>query len=381
MDKNIPLMLDSSTFKQVPKLNSQLFKELVKYTRVGIYKLYISEVIEREFITWIQTEAQGAFDMVTKATKSLNKYYEEPNILGLSLGSNLTVFAAENQINGVLKKVVNNWEEFKNKTNATVLPIDESHGKLVMNAYFSGEKPFDKIKNRSDIPDAFIYYSLLELLKSHEKVIFVTSDKRLLKNIQNEKIICFENISDLFSDGPSKLDDRYFNSLEDDNKVFTLFTIYEEEIQKKVKREIELSDLIEEIEEGLIDLVIGEYRNVSTDAVDLKVNINDIKNITELSFIVPFSASISHSVSSNATKAELSLLNDQRLINIEKNVNDNGDFEIDEKHYTLVNGHFSIAFENSNPSTWKEKKTPDHFWSEPEISEISVSVEDIQANA
>jgi len=42
MKTAIPLMLDSTVFKQVPKLNSQLFKELVKYTRVGIYKLYIS---------------------------------------------------------------------------------------------------------------------------------------------------------------------------------------------------------------------------------------------------------------------------------------------------------------------------------------------------
>ena len=67
-------MLDSTVFKQVPKLNSELFNELVKYTRANLYDLYISEIVEQEFVSWIRGEAQNAFDTVTKATKSLNKY-------------------------------------------------------------------------------------------------------------------------------------------------------------------------------------------------------------------------------------------------------------------------------------------------------------------
>lgn len=381
MKTAIPLMLDSTVFKQVPKLNSQLFKELVRYTRVGIYKLYISEVIEREFITWIKSEAQNSFDMVTKATKSLNKYHEEPNVFGIDLIFNPTVFTAENQINGILEKVVNNWEEFKNKTNAIVIPIHESHGKQVMDAYFNGDKPFNKIKNRFDIPDAFIYLGMKELLKNNEQVIFVTSDKKLLKNIHSEEIICFESISDLFSSGPSKLDDKYFNSLEKDNKNLVLLSIYEEEIHKKLIREIELSELIEEVFENLIDYVIGEYDDYSTSILDLKLETNEIKNISELSILVPFSAKISNAVTSVATKDELTSLNDQRLVNIEKNVTDNGDFEICEIYHSLVYGNFSIAFEGTDPSTWKDQKTSDHIWSEKEIKEISVSIENIQVKS
>ena len=160
--------------------------------------------------------------------------------------------------------------------------------------------------------------------------------------------------------------------------VLALFNIYEEEIHKKLTREIELSELIEEIEESLKDFVIGEYSDVSTNILDLKFKTGEIKNISELSILVPFLAKITHSVSSVATKDELSILNDQRLVNIEKNSNDNGDFEICEKHHSLVYGHFSIAFEDTDPSTWKEQKTSDHIWSEPEIKEISISIEDIQ---
>lgn len=115
MDKVIPLMLDSTVFKQVPKLNSELFNELVKYTRANLYSLYISEIVEQEFISWVRAEAQNSFDTVTKATKSLNKYYEEPSILGLDFGFNVTVIAAEGQINRILKKVTDNWVSFKEK--------------------------------------------------------------------------------------------------------------------------------------------------------------------------------------------------------------------------------------------------------------------------
>jgi len=71
MDKIIPIMLDSTVFKQVPKLNSQLFNELVKCIRANLYSLHISEIVEQEFLSWIKVEAQNSFDTVIKATKSM----------------------------------------------------------------------------------------------------------------------------------------------------------------------------------------------------------------------------------------------------------------------------------------------------------------------
>lgn len=110
MKKELPLMLDSTLLKQVPKLNSPLFKKLIKLINIGVYKLYLSEVVEREYLTWIQEEAQKAYNNVVKATESLDKYYdEELNILGISF--NTTARIAQGQINGVLKKVVSNWED------------------------------------------------------------------------------------------------------------------------------------------------------------------------------------------------------------------------------------------------------------------------------
>ncbi|ABX49689.1 hypothetical protein Sbal195_2521 [Shewanella baltica OS195] len=381
MDKVIPLMLDSTVFKQVPKLNSELFNELVKYTRANLYSLYISEIVEQEFISWVRAEAQNSFDTVTKATKSLNKYYEEPSILGLDFGFNVTVIAAEGQINRILKKVTDNWVSFKEKTGVTVIPIHAEHGKIVMDSYFKGETPFSSIKNRTDIPDAFIYCSLNELLKSHDKVIFVSSDKKFTKAIQNENITCFESLSNLFSEGPKQLDTRFFNSLSGDNKFFTLIRIYEDEIHRKLTQEIEFTDLEDVLGDEIIDLAVGEYSDASTDVIEIKKNFNEVKNISGLSFLVSFEAKLKRSVESCATKDELIMLDDQRLKNIVKEVDDNGDFRVFENHFYCVSGHFSLKFDDSDPSTWREQKKSDSFFVQREIVEISVVLEDIQENA
>lgn len=381
MDKSIPLILDSSVFRQVPKLNSQLFKEIVKYTRAGIYKLYIPEIVEREYISWIKSEAQKSYDNVVKATQLLNKYYEDPKILGFDFSFNATASVAVNEINGILKKVISNWNDFKINTGATVIPIQSDHGKLVMDAYFDGGKPFNKIKNRADIPDAFIYFSMKEILKGGEKIVFVSGDKKFSKEVQGETILCFESISELFSVGPAKLDGEYFNCLSNDDRSKILFGMYKEYIHKKLVSEIEMSEVIDIIGEDSIDFAIGKYHGYSVDVIDLNHMVNDIKNISNTSLLIPFTANIICSINSTASKEELSSIDDQRLENIEKEVDDEGEFNLYEKHQSRVSGHFSVTFEDGDPSTWREEKLSDSFFSEPEMKEIGVTLEDLQASA
>lgn len=382
MDKSIPLILDSSIFRQVPKLNSQLFKEIVRYTRAGIYRLFIPEVIEREYISWIESEAQGSYDKVVKATQSLKKYYEVPKILGMDFSYNTTASIAGNEINGILKKVINNWNDFKVNTGAIVIPIQADHGKLVMDAYFDGGTPFNKIKNRADIPDAFIYFSMKEILKDSEQLVFVTGDKKFSKEIQDKTILCFDSISELFSVGPAKLDGRYFNRLNSNDRGTLLLRMYKEVIDKKLAFEIEMSEVVDIIEKDSIDFVIGKYKDhYSVDVIDLKHIVNDLKNISSTSLLIPFTANIICSINSTASKEELSSIDGQRLENIEKEVDDEGDFHLCEKYQAPVSGHFSVTFEDTDPSTWREQKLSNHFFSEPEIKEIGVILEDLQVSA
>lgn len=379
MEKNIPIMLDSTILKQVPKLNSALFNELVKYIRADIYSLYVSEIVEQEYISWIRGEAQNSYDLVAKATNSLNKYYEEPSILGLKFELNSTTSIAASHINGILKKVNDNWVSFKEKTKATVIPIHPEHGKTVMDAYFNGGKPFSKIKNRNDIPDAFIFCALNELLKSNEKVVFISSDKKFTEEIQCENIICFENFSKLFNSGSTRLDAKFFSSLEGDNKFFTLFRIFEDEIRRKLVSEIEYSDNTDIIDDMIVEKAVGEYSDISTTVMDLIIKFDAATNISELTYLVSFEAKVKCTVDSYATKDEIVMIDQQRLNNVDKGVDDDGNFEVSECYFYNFTGHFSVKFDDSDPSLWKEQKKEGIF-EEPEIQEITVILEDIQQN-
>ncbi len=378
MNKEIPLMLDSTLLKQVPKLNSQLFKELIKLVNIGVYKLYFSEVVEREYLTWIKEEAQKAYDNVVKATESLDKYYEKPNVFGLSL--NTTASIAHSQISEVLKKVVSNWEDFKKTTNTIILPIESSHGELVMNSYFSGDIPFKNVKNRSDIPDAFIYHSIKDLLKTNEKVLFISRDKNFVKRINNDQVVCFENLSELFSSDEYRIKDNFFQKLKQNDKAVFLFKYFSDEIQKKAIHKIELSDFVQDTGEELEDIAIGLYKEVFSAVEEVSLDEKSIKKISKYSYLLPFSATVTHSIKSEVDIGDLSLINEENIKDrdIEKEVIDEGFFEITESIKDTFQGHLSVVFDSSNPLLWKEKVRGHGFFEEREIEEITMNLEDIK---
>lgn len=379
MNEEIPVMLDSTVLKQIPKLNSQLFKQLVRYANVGKFKLYLSEIVENEYLTWIGAEAQKSLDNVVKATESLNKYYDEPDIFTQAFSFNMTASIAQNHINDVLKKVINNWKEFKKKANVTVLPIKDSHGSLVMASYFSGNAPFKNIKNRSDIPDGFIYCSIVDLLEDNKKVLFVSHDKNLTNRIRSDKLICFENLSDLFSSDKYRIQEEFFHQLEESVKAKYLIKYFADDVHRKSEREIEISDIIDDFESNVVDNIIGEYVSFSTNVESLELDIENIIAISEFSYLLPFSARLSHLLSSEASSDDLSFCSEARIKTLEKSIKEDGLFEVSESSLNRVQGSLSVTFSDSNPLSWKEKKA-DSVFSVSAINEIVVCLEDIKLN-
>jgi len=375
----ISIMLDTTIYKQIPKLNTVLFGRLIKYARIGLIKIYISEIIEKEYLTWIQKETQEAYNNVVKTTEALSRFYEEPDIFGIKMHFNLTASMAHTQINEVLKNVIDNWNEYKKDTNAIVLPINDLDGKNVMDAYFKGNAPFRESKCRIDIPDAFIYFSITGILKEVNSIVFITQDKELAKRIRSKEIITFESLTDFFSCKEYCIPQDYFKELQPNDKVHFLFQYFKKEILKIIKRKIEFSDNFPNIEQELIDKVIGEFDEISLSAENIILNLDTAKRISELEYLIPFTADLVHSISSKANKQELEYEGEERIKKLkDKNVNDNGLFEITEEKQTQVLGNLSISFQDSDPLSWEEKTiTKTTFFPTLELEEVSIYIEDI----
>lgn len=376
--EKIPVMIDSSVLKQIKKLNSPLMNQLIKYTRIGKFQLYFSVIIENEYLTCIKKEAQDAYDKIVSGSEALYQYYDEPTIMGFQLRLNMTANMAHNEINTILENITENWKKFKENTNAIILPIEEKHGQLVMNAYFKGNKPFKEVKYRQDIPDAFIYFSILEILKNNDHVVFISRDKEFVKHIQNDKIVIFESLKDLFESDEYCLKNEHFYSLSKTDKAFNMIQFFKDEILRKTERAIELSDLVYDLEQEVIYKAIGEYKNIATNAISVSLNYSNIKFITEYSYLVNFNAETVHSLTSIATDDELNEINSQRIEKLnDKEKNDNGSYEITELFTTNVSGNVSITFDHSDPLSLKEQEV-DHFFKTKEIKEIEVVIEDIE---
>jgi hypothetical protein len=79
---------------------------------------------------------------------------------------------------------VRNWveREFKvwcDHVGAKIHEIRPHHGEKVVDAYFNGELPFKKKKNRADFPDAFILESIKDLASNVDLLNVVVADKHL----------------------------------------------------------------------------------------------------------------------------------------------------------------------------------------------------------
>lgn len=379
MKSSIPIVIDTSLYKQVPKLNSELFLELIKYCRMGRFKLYIPSVVEQEYLTWIAKEAQDAFDSVAKASESLAKFYEPPRLFDFLLHIDITTDMARSHINGVLAKVNSNWQRFKQETNAIVLPIEGHHGGLVMDAYFRGSKPFKSLKSRNDIPDGFIYFSLLDLLQKEEEILFLSNDKHFVARISEDRIKTFESLSGVFSKAEYRVDETFFSNLKDGDRWYHLFQYFKEEIIRKSKKEIDYSDLMYDMGSHFCNDVIGDLRETYSEVEAVQFDHINIRTITTHSYLVPFLADVEIAVSSFATPQELAAVEASRKSSLaDREINEDGRYEIKEVYHSKIQGNLSIRFSETDPLSWKAQVDDTSFFNEKNISEIVVALEDVE---
>lgn len=156
------------------------FERLCELARSGVVKVYISEVVRRE---WVSHVAEDLFARVSSLQQAAAKLSTHPLIdrLGSQFGANEWLSRAvegvpANELQNVSEAAV---DELLTRLDAEVLGIGVGHGARVLDAYFSGGHPFEKAKNRDDFPDSFIYEAAKDLQQSIHKIHCIVSDRRL----------------------------------------------------------------------------------------------------------------------------------------------------------------------------------------------------------
>jgi hypothetical protein len=165
--------------------------------RTGKVDLRIPWIVEREVVSGIEKhvdELTGQ-EVFLKGVRALAEMSSKPEEVR-SLCDAFEILRPQ-----ICKEAGDRFRHWLDTSQAEILPLSHEHTVAVFDAYFAGSPPFDKPKNREHLPDAFIYYAVLELASKGNEIWFLAGDALLreaLRKVQNVRV--YSTFHHLFQD-------------------------------------------------------------------------------------------------------------------------------------------------------------------------------------
>jgi hypothetical protein len=191
--KDIPvIILDSSVLKKNHLLSIGFGVWLVKLAEKKQIELHIPYVVKNEILTQFEksyaSNTTFAFDQFSKLIRK--------NDLDNAFLKKLDDI--EKTVSSILKAKFEKLFNFYNSSIFKIDPIEEADAINAFQNYFQGKGAFSQVKNREDLPDAFIYEVVRRL--SSDGPIIVLSDDSGLGNAtaRDFKAEVYKTFEDLF---------------------------------------------------------------------------------------------------------------------------------------------------------------------------------------
>lgn len=174
----IHLIIDSTEFNRNPTRQNPAFVSIRRFASDGQIKVHLSEVTRREFITKRKGTLRGKVESAKSRLDDLSRESLPDEVNDFISGVKSKMGDVSSRIEAHSE---GKFDEWLDEVNADVLEVDESHGQKVMENYFNGGKPFSEVKERSDIPDAFIWQAVIDFRDRREidTFHFVSKDEGL----------------------------------------------------------------------------------------------------------------------------------------------------------------------------------------------------------
>ncbi|WP_221091194.1 PIN domain-containing protein [Deinococcus aquaedulcis] len=214
------IFIDSNIIRGDPRTNTPGMQAISYYSRIGILKVYVSEIVKDEVMSNNQDITDGAIDRVVEALNSLKKAGLSDT--GFKKVNELIESVDREKI--TLKTSVNErFIQWIYVNKIVVYPIDEEIYKQAMQAYFTGLPPFKKRREREHLPDAMIYYSIKQLVDEFDSVIFLSNDTNLANYVSLLGCTCYARSEELVSSSKFKeyIEDNIADYERDILKVFS----------------------------------------------------------------------------------------------------------------------------------------------------------------
>lgn len=189
----IHVALDTTALRADPARKSADWRVIEKLAAKGKLQLYISEICRREFVTQQQAKYQAELSNAKKSIRTIKSILKEKDSKG-------DVSSGIDALGSRLAEIGDVFYKWIRDINCTVIEIADAHGKDVIDRYFDGADPFSQIKSRKDIPDAFVYVAIKDVLASigNSDLDVVTGDGNLFESLRRlERVKAHKAIADL----------------------------------------------------------------------------------------------------------------------------------------------------------------------------------------
>lgn len=170
------VVLDTNIYRKNPSRSDLPFQALERLCRANIVKLHLPYVVEREFQTQQVEIYRKEFEKASSAIDSILRK-------GLSAVHASRVEAIRNELANATQPILSDVEAvirvWAESIGAKFHPITEQQTLAAMESYFLGEPPLKAPKNREDIPDAFIFQTILAISADATPLVVVAEDEKI----------------------------------------------------------------------------------------------------------------------------------------------------------------------------------------------------------
>lgn len=191
----INVVIESNIYRSEGLNKSEKLATLKDMGSNNFVKIHIPWFVYKECVT----------QSIEKRSKPFNKVIEAINQVPVDYGENEI-----NEIQNKLTSLKNNvtlieekkWIDFIKISNAKLYDYDKEVSQQVFEDYFEGNPPFSALKERKDIPDAFIFQDIKKISQSVDNVYVITNDKKFKKEIEEKipKTTTYSSIDEFFKD-------------------------------------------------------------------------------------------------------------------------------------------------------------------------------------
>lgn len=365
------LVIDTNIIRKDRSFQRSEMLLLKKLATLNLVKLHIPWIVMQESITQNESDITDELNKAEKAIKSIKNK-------GLSSTDYDKIEEIETLIQSlkdeVKLSVKLSWDEFLELTNAKVHEIEDAHGKLVMNSYFEGNPPYSSLKNRLDIPDAFIFMSMKSISNKFFPINFISEDNNLKEHAKKlSNCNTYNTLTDFFESENFKMTKKQYEDIEHYSDDLIILKNNSERIKEKIINHIK-GDIFTGDDQlvSKFDILLPENEGTIEDINDVSIidlNLSKVRYINNI-FYIPVEALGTFTIEYFIIKSEYNWNYPNKKISIlDGNWNDHvmlmlGNFKLQMnlvfkmRKEDISSNNFTMEFEplDEDSLTWSEEK-------------------------